>query len=476
MQFFTIKDILSDKSEVLLIIAAGGDSGMVLSAAMKKVDRLCAGALLAAAKNGFAAKAGETLTLYPPQGKYRRILLIGKGKKPTLAISQDITNAVSDLATVKTLAVMADSDAEILAVAISAGGYHYHGGGAASNPPAIKQVRMITAAKRDDIMRHAAVGEGIRLARHLAEQPANIATPSFLAASAKHMARQFPALKLTVFNEKDMRTRKMGALLAVSQGSEEPPKMIVVEYKGAKATAKESPIVLVGKGVTFDTGGISLKPAAAMDEMKFDMCGAAATLGTMLACASMRLPLNVVAIIPSCENMPSGRAIKPGDVIKAMNGKTIEILNTDAEGRLILADALSYGIRYKPAAIIDVATLTGACVIALGHYMSGLMSNNNALAKELLTSGDMAGDDCWRLPLGDRYNHLLKSDYADMANIGGRAGGAITAACFLSHFVESYPWAHLDIAGTAWTTKKRATGRPVALLSYFLMKRAKVIV
>ncbi|MBE8158959.1 MAG: leucyl aminopeptidase, partial [Betaproteobacteria bacterium] len=249
-----------------------------------------------------------------------------------------------------------------------------------------------------------------------------------------------------------------------------PPKMIIMEYKGAAG----APVMLVGKGVTFDSGGISLKPAAAMDEMKFDMGGAAAVFGAMLACARMRLPLHAAAVVPSCENMPGGRALKPGDVIRAMNGKTIEVLNTDAEGRLILADALSYCARYKPAAVVDAATLTGACVIALGRCMSGLMSADDGLADELAAAGKAAGDECWRLPLGGKYTEQLKSDYADLANIGGREGGAVTAACFLSNFAEGQKWAHLDIAGTAWDAKKRATGRPTALLARFLMGRAGI--
>lgn len=264
----------------------------------------------------------------------------------------------------------------------------------------------------------------------------------------------------------------MGALLAVAKGSHQPAKLIILEYRGGAKT--EKPIVLVGKGITFDTGGISLKPAAEMDEMKYDMCGAASVLGTLTAVAEMALPLNVVGIIPTTENMPGGNATKPGDVVTSMSGQTIEILNTDAEGRLILCDALTYAERYNPEAVIDIATLTGACVIALGHVASGLMSNNDQLAGELLQAAELSIDQAWRLPLWDDYQDLLKSNFADMANIGGRSAGTISAACFLARFADKYRWAHLDIAGTAWKSgkEKGSTGRPVPLLTQFLISRA----
>jgi leucyl aminopeptidase len=264
----------------------------------------------------------------------------------------------------------------------------------------------------------------------------------------------------------------MGALLAVAKGSDEPPKLIVLRYQGAAAS--KAPVVLVGKGITFDTGGISLKPAAEMDEMKYDMCGAASVLGTLRAVAEMKLPLNVVGLVPTCENMPSGRASRPGDIVTSMSGQTIEILNTDAEGRLILCDALTYAERFKPSAVIDIATLTGACVIALGHHNSGLFARQDKLATELTQAGRAAGDPCWRMPLDDEYQEQLKSPFADVANIGGRAAGAVTAACFLSRFTKAYDWAHLDIAGTAWRSgaNKGSSGRPVPLLSGFLVARA----
>ncbi len=266
----------------------------------------------------------------------------------------------------------------------------------------------------------------------------------------------------------------MGSFLSVSKGSIQPGKMIIMQYHGGKPD--EAPLVLVGKGITFDTGGISLKPGAAMDEMKFDMSGAASVLGTMSACIAMQLPANVIGVIAAAENMPGGKASKPGDIVTSMSGKTIEILNTDAEGRLVLCDALTYVERFKPHAVIDIATLTGACITALGHHTSGLLSNNDGLAEEVLKAGKQAGDEAWRLPMGDKYQEQLKSNFADMANIGGVPGGTITAACFLSRFTESYPWAHLDIAGTAsgWHCAKGATGRPVPLLCQLLMNHAGV--
>ncbi|HQU62441.1 MAG TPA: leucyl aminopeptidase, partial [Nitrosomonas sp.] len=279
-------------------------------------------------------------------------------------------------------------------------------------------------------------------------------------------------LKATILDKKEMEKQKMGALLAVARGSHQPPKLIALEYQGAGK--KDKPVVLVGKGVTFDTGGISLKPAAEMDEMKFDMSGAASVLGTIKAIAEMNLPVNVVGIIPATENMPGGSATKPGDVVTSMSGQTIEVLNTDAEGRLILCDALTYAERYDPEIVIDIATLTGACVIALGNIATGLMSNDDALAQEVIKAGEQAADRVWQLPLWDDYQELLKSNFADMANIGGRAGGTITAACFLSRFTKKFRWAHLDIAGTAWKSgkEKGSTGRPVPLLTQFLINRA----
>jgi len=317
------------------------------------------------------------------------------------------------------------------------------------------------------------VANGIKLTRDLANRPSNVCTPTYLAKQAQDLAKQYESLVVTVLEETDMKKLGMGSLLSVSQGSEEPAKLITIEYKGDKKANK--PIVLVGKGVTFDTGGISIKPAPAMDEMKYDMCGAASVIGTLATVAEMKLPVNVVGVVPATENMPSGSATKPGDIFTSMSGQTIEVLNTDAEGRLILCDALTYSEKFNPAVIIDIATLTGACVVALGKHATGLLSNHNPLAKDLINAGEEAGDKAWQLPLWDEYQQQLNSNFADMANIGGRDAGTITAACFLSRFAKKYNWAHLDIAGTAWLSggEKGATGRPVPLLTQYIINQAK---
>jgi leucyl aminopeptidase len=316
-----------------------------------------------------------------------------------------------------------------------------------------------------------AIAEGMALAKDLGNLPPNVCNPAYLATRAQAMAGEL-GLNCEILERADMEKLGMQSLLSVANGAHQPPKLIVLGYQGARSGDK--PLVLVGKGVTFDTGGISLKPAAEMDEMKYDMCGAASVLGTILAVARMKLPLNLTVIIPATENMPGGNATRPGDIVTSMSGQTIEILNTDAEGRLILCDALSYAERFEPDTVIDVATLTGACVVALGGIASGLFANKDGLARDLLEAGDEAHDRAWHLPLWDDYQELLKSPFADMANIGGRYGGAITAACFLSRFTKKFDWAHLDIAGTAWKSgaDKGATGRPVPLLTHYLLQRA----
>ncbi len=318
-----------------------------------------------------------------------------------------------------------------------------------------------------------AIAKGQSAARTLANLPANRCTPSYLASYARKLAQGNGRMTATILNESDMRKHKMGALLSVTAGAKEPAKLIVLKYSG---TQRKAPIALVGKGVTFDTGGISLKPPQAMDEMKFDMGGAAGVLGTMTAIAELAPPINVVAVVPACENMPGSQATRPGDIVTSMSGKTIEILNTDAEGRLILCDALTYARRFRPSTVIDVATLTGACVIALGHHLTGLMSKSDGLAEELIAAGRSAQDEAWRMPVTEIYDRELKSNFADFPNVTGREGGAVTAACFLSRFTDGLEWAHLDIAGTAWKSgaAKGATGRPVPLLVEFLLARAGV--
>ncbi|MEK9133368.1 MAG: leucyl aminopeptidase, partial [Pseudomonadota bacterium] len=317
-----------------------------------------------------------------------------------------------------------------------------------------------------------AIAEGMKLARDLGNLPGNLCTPAYLAEQAVEIGKQY-GLKITVLEKDDMQKLGMGALLSVARGSRQPPKLIVLEYHGGKEG--EPPVALVGKGLTFDAGGISIKPAANMDEMKYDMCGGASVLGAVKAAAELKLPLNIVGIIPSSENLPDGDANKPGDIVTSMSGQTVEVLNTDAEGRLILSDALTYAERYKPAVVIDIATLTGACVIALGAHASGLLANNDQLAREILGAGKYTYDRAWQLPLWDEYQKQLDSNFADMANIGGREAGTITGACFLARYAKNFKWAHLDIAGTAWKTgkEKGATGRPVPLLVQFLINRAR---
>jgi len=348
-----------------------------------------------------------------------------------------------------------------------------------TNVTTLKHVTLVTTDRRQTTAAQAgqsigrAIGLGVNFARDLGNRPANVCTPSHLAEQARELKKGRGKLRVEIIEEKGMHELGMGSLLSVSSGSRQPAKLIVFQYRGGPA--KQKPVVLVGKGVTFDTGGISLKPAATMDEMKFDMCGAASVFGTIKACLELELPQNVVGLVPATENMPGGLATRPGDVVTSMSGQTIEILNTDAEGRLILADALSYAERFDPDVVIDIATLTGACVIALGEHASGLLSNDQKLADRLLSAGMSAGDRCWQLPLWDDYQEQLKSNFADMANVGGRSAGTITAACFLARFAREYRWAHLDIAGTAWLggAKKGATGRPVPLLMEYLLEHRR---
>lgn len=313
-----------------------------------------------------------------------------------------------------------------------------------------------------------AICKGASLAKDLGNLPPNVCTPSYLARAAQKLAKNNTRLTTRIINETEMKRLGMGSLLSVTAGAAEPAKLIVMQYKGA---GRKAPVVLVGKGVTFDTGGISLKPGPAMDEMKYDMCGAAGVIGTMATVVALKLPVNVNVVVPAVVNMPGANATVPGDVVTSMSGQTIEVLNTDAEGRLILCDALTYSRRFKPAAIIDVATLTGACVVALGKHHSGVMSHSDQLAADILSAGVAADDRGWRLPLGDDYAEQLKSNFADFANVGGRDGGAITAGCFLAKFTDGMNWAHIDIAGVAWRSgaKKGATGRPVPMLSELLL-------
>jgi leucyl aminopeptidase len=367
--------------------------------------------------------------------------------------------------------------AEALAIAAGDAVYHYtHTKPSAAPAPVLAKVSYVmpkagAAVARAGLALGKAIVSGMDLARECANLPGNYATPTFLGEQALAMVKSH-GLEVEVLDRRQCEKLGMGSFLSVARGSEEPPKFIVMQYKGAGK--KDAPIVLVGKGITFDTGGISLKPGADMDEMKFDMCGAASVLGTLRAVAELGAKVNLVGLIPTCDNMPSGKATKPGDIVTSMSGQTIEILNTDAEGRLILCDALTYAERFKPAAVVDIATLTGAIVVALGHHNSGLYASDETLAADLLAASKAGIDPAWRMPLDDEYDDALKSNFADMANVGARAGGSITAAKFLQRYASKYPWAHLDIAGTSHRSgaQKGATGRPVPLLTHFVLSRA----
>ncbi len=349
-----------------------------------------------------------------------------------------------------------------------------------STAPALKELTIAIADKKalsaceKALKQGIAIAENVSYTKNLANQPSNICTPSYMAEQAKKLAKEYKAISTKVLEEKDMRKLGMGAFLAVAKGSAQAPKLVCIEYKGT--AKKQAPIALVGKGITFDTGGISLKPADAMVGMKYDMCGSATVLGTIKAAADLKLPIHIVGILALAENMPSGVATKPEDIVTTLSGQTVEILNTDAEGRLVLCDALTYCERYKPAVVIDIATLTGAVVVALGHHATGLLSNNDKLAKDLLHAGIQSHDRAWQLPLWEEYQEQLRSPFADMSNTGGRMGGTITAACFLSRFTKKFTWAHLDVAGTAAMmggTDRYATGRPVPLLTQYLINQCE---
>ena len=437
-------------------------------------------------------KVGQTLLLHAVEAiSAQRILLVGCGKEKDFATRQykkviaaavkslkeyNVRDAVFYLADLTAKDLNHARRIKLAAETIHSGYYQFNQlktKNGKSKPPLQKAIlnvaeeQQLTPARLAVAMGNA-VALGVNTACDLGNLPGNICTPSYLASTAQKNAKRYPGMKVKVLKQKDMDELKMGALLSVAKGSRQPPRLIVIEYNGGKKD--DRPVALVGKGITFDSGGISIKPSAAMDEMKFDMCGAASVLGTMVTIGELKLPINVVGIVPSCENMPDGAANKPGDIVTSMSGQTIEVLNTDAEGRLILCDALTYSEQFKPKAVIDIATLTGACVVALGKHPCGLLSNDDALAQNLLDAGERSNDRAWQLPLWEDYQDQLKSNFADMANIGGPQAGTITAACFLSRFTEKLKWAHLDIAGVAWESghNKGATGRPVPLLSQYL--------
>ncbi|MBV1916115.1 MAG: leucyl aminopeptidase [Pseudomonadales bacterium] len=441
-------------------------------------------------------KAGSALALRSIPGlPAKRLLLVSTGEKDQLtekefrALSSTILkelrsgsakSATISLAGIEIEGRSSDWLVQRLVIDAEYSGYKYDTTKSQSAKSSLNQVAFIVEERKQlnsaqkAIAAGMAIGSGVNYSRQLGNLPGNICTPAFLAKSARELARKSPKLTVKIIDEKEMKLLKMGSMLSVSAGSAEPAKLIVFEYKGAPKT--EKPHVLVGKGVTFDSGGISLKPGAGMDEMKFDMCGAASVFGSMASLIELTPKVNVVGIVGAVENMPSSTATKPGDVVTSMSGITIEVLNTDAEGRLVLCDMLTYAERFKPQSVIDIATLTGACVVALGGPATGMFSNDDELANQLTASGEQSGDRVWRLPLWDDYQDSLDTPFADIANVGGRAAGSITAACFLSRFAKKYNWAHLDIAGSAWISggmKKGSTGRPVGLLVDYLLQKAK---
>jgi leucyl aminopeptidase len=468
-----------------------------LSSPASQLDEAASGYLANIVRRGdMDGKSGVTLLLHNVPGiAAERVLLVGLGREAEFGPRQ-YREAVA--AAVRTLNATGAKDAELHLTTLELEGrdsqwrvrqavvvaretlYRFDAMKSHKDAaqPALRQLTLAVADKGEvreaetGLAQGTALAEGMALTKDLGNLPPNVCTPSYLADQARELAKRYK-FKVQVLDREEMEKLGMRTLLAVAQGSHEAPKFIVLEHRGAGKTGK--PVVLVGKGITFDTGGISIKPAPEMDEMKYDMSGAGTVLGVMKAIGESKLPLNVVGLIPTTENMPGGRATRPGDVVKSMSGQTVEILNTDAEGRLILCDALTYAERYEPAAVIDIATLTGACVIALGHVASGLFANDDALAQELLKAADEAHDRAWRMPLWDDYQDQLKSNFADFANIGGRPAGSVTAACFLARFARKYKWAHLDIAGTAWRSgkEKGATARPVPLLMQFLVGRVR---
>ncbi|MCK7576322.1 MAG: leucyl aminopeptidase [Chromatiales bacterium] len=468
-----------------------------LSGPAERIDAAGDGHLSRLLKKGdIEGEAGQTLMLYDLPGvAAERVLLIGLGKKKdftranyrkalaaaTMLLQQssagEATLALPDLLP-RALDLYTSVRDAVLTVEDKV--YRYSRTKDDKRAPKTPLKRLnLWLGKKSEIAdaeraaRHGqAMAEGIRLARELGNLPGNICTPSYLAEQARALGNQYPRLEVEVLEEDRMAELGMGALLSVSRGSRQPAKLIVMHYRGAAKETK--PLVLVGKGLTFDAGGISLKPAAEMDEMKYDMAGGAAVIGALRAACELELPIHLIGVVPASENLPDGAANKPGDIVTSLSGQTIEILNTDAEGRLILCDALTYCERFDPEIVVDLATLTGACVVALGKHPAGLFTSDDRLAAELLAAGEAAGDRAWRLPLWEEYQSQLDSNFADMANVGGRDGGAITAACFLARFTRKYRWAHLDIAGITWLTgkEKGGTGRPVALLTHWLLERA----
>ncbi len=465
---------------VLIVVGDAVDPALAAPIAALIADAVAHGDLV--------LKKGKTLYAHRPAGvAAKRIAVCVAADASAKAFKAAVAHALAALKSSGAASVAiawasagdwTDVHAEAAVTAIADATYLYRHS-KPSAPPAWTPKSLTLLCQKSEakavqlgLKRGAAVAAGVTLAREFGNRPGNQCTPTWLGQQAKKMGKEF-GLDVEVLDRKAVEKLGMGAFLAVAQGSDEPLRFIVARYEGAAKSVP--PVVLVGKGITFDTGGISLKPGHEMDEMKFDMCGAASVFGTLHAIASLKPRLNLVCIVPTCDNMPSGNAVKPGDVVTSMSGQTVEILNTDAEGRLILCDALTYAERFKPAVVVDIATLTGACVIALGHHHSGLFTADDGVAAQMLAASRAALDPCWRMPLDEEYDEALKSNFADMGNVGGRPGGAITAAMFLRRYTGKYPWAHLDIAGTAWKsgTTKGASGRPVGLLTHFVLAHAR---
>ncbi len=494
---FSIKtvDLEKDSADCLIL---GVYQDAALTTAAQQIDGMCDGRIAQlVTSDDFDGKAGTTLMLHQQPLPSQRVLLVGLGEQALLdaktfckankaALKAIKKEAIKNVITTLTEAAVAEAGTQekvaFLAQSMADAAYQVNAIKKESKPSPHAEQSVVVAVSKSEIaaaeaglLQGKAIADGANYTKDLGNLPSNICTPSYLAEQAEQISKAY-GFDVEVLEEADCEALGMGSFLSVTKGAEEPAKFIIMQHqKGAK---KQKPIVLVGKGITFDTGGISLKPGAAMDEMKYDMGGAASVFGTMKAIGEMKLPLNVVAIIPSCENMPDALASKPGDIVTSMSGQTIEILNTDAEGRLILCDALTYAEKFEPMAVIDIATLTGACIIALGHHATAVYSNEDSLAKTLIDAGEKGLDRAWHMPLWDEYQPQLDSNFADMANIGGRPAGSITAACFLARYTENYTWAHLDIAGTAWKSggkEKGSTGRPVPMLTTYLIEQSKVL-
>ncbi len=495
---FTVKTGDPEKQRSACVVV-GIYSPKRLSPAAQRLDKASRGQLSQLLKsNDIDTSCGATTLIHSPAGRIlaKRVLVVGCGHpkkfdaKAFRKISANTATALNKSAVTEAISYLTELDADNQSlnwkarqhvIASDATGYRFDEFKSDAKPPKRPLRKLILGASTDEstelkegVRQGKAIASGVERARRLGNLPGNVCTPTYLAEQAIEIKKQYGKLKIDILEERDMEKLGMGSLLSVSQGSRQPAKLIVMHYKGS--SQKNKPVVLVGKGVTFDSGGISLKPGAAMDEMKFDMCGAASVLGTVAACAELGLPINLIGIIPTTENLPDGEASKPGDIVTSMSGQTIEVLNTDAEGRLILCDALTYVERFKPEVVIDIATLTGACIMALGHHATGVMTNHQPLADDILDAGLTSGDRGWQLPMWDEYDEQISSNFADMANIGGKGAGTITAACFLARFTKNYQWAHMDIAGVAWKSgaAKGSTGRPVPLLTQFLLDRSGI--